>query len=184
MTAAIVQPRSGRVVVAVLGCAMLAARPAFLASSSRPALVLTVLFSLLLVAAVATPVPRVTRRVGAPVMPALLGIAAFGAVRLLVPGHAPAKFALPVVVANTLAAVAEEAWFRRYCYALMVPAGVPFAIGGTALLFALVHVATYGLWVLPIDLAAGVLLGWQRAVTGSWAVPAYTHVIANLLVLL
>ena len=55
---------------------------------------------------------------------------------------------------------------------------------GTAVLFALVHVATYGLWVLPVDLAAGALLGWQRHVTGSWTVPAYTHVIANVLVLL
>jgi hypothetical protein len=38
--------------------------------------------------------------------------------------------------------------------------------------------------VLPLDLAAGLLLGWQRATTGSWAAPAVTHVVANLLVVL
>jgi membrane protease YdiL (CAAX protease family) len=38
--------------------------------------------------------------------------------------------------------------------------------------------------VLPLDLAAGLLLGWQRQATGSWAVPAATHVVANLLVVL
>jgi hypothetical protein len=184
MTAAVVEPRSGRVVVAVLGCAMLAARPALIASSSRPALLLSILFALLLAIAVSVPVPRTSPATRVSVAPLLMGIAAFGAARLLVPGHAPTKLALPVLAANTLAAVAEEAWFRRYCYALLAPGGTAFAIGGTALLFALVHVASYGIWVLPIDLAAGVLLGWQRAVTGSWTVPAYTHAIANLLVLL
>ena len=58
------------------------------------------------------------------------------------------------------------------------------ALGGSALLFAAVHVTVYGLWVLPLDLAAGLLLGWQRQVTGSWAVPAVTHALANLLVVL
>ena len=55
---------------------------------------------------------------------------------------------------------------------------------GSAVLFAAVHVTVYGLWVLPLDLAAGLLFGWQRQVTGSWAVPAATHAVANLLVVL
>lgn len=181
MTAVVVQPRRGRVIVGALGCAALAARPALVASTSRPATLLSVLFALLLVIGVSAQLPGSTRITIAPV---LVGVVAFGFARLLVPGHAPAKFAVPVVLANTLAAVAEEAWFRRYCYALLEPAGAPFAIGATALLFALVHVAAYGTWVLPVDLAAGVLLGWQRAVTGSWTVPACTHAIANVLVLL
>ena len=58
------------------------------------------------------------------------------------------------------------------------------AIVGSTVLFAAVHVSIYGIWVLPLDLAAGLLLGWQRATTGSWAAPAITHVIANLLVVL
>jgi len=57
-------------------------------------------------------------------------------------------------------------------------------LAGSAVLFAAVHVTVYGLWVLPLDLAAGLLLGWQRRATGSWAVPAVTHAVANLLVVL
>lgn len=50
------------------------------------------------------------------------------------------------------------------------------------MLFAVVHVTVYGAWVLPLDLAAGLVLSWQRWATGSWGVPAVTHVVANLLV--
>ncbi len=42
----------------------------------------------------------------------------------------------------------------------------------------------WGWWVLPLDLAAGLILSWQRAATGRWAVPAATHVLANTLALL
>ena len=52
------------------------------------------------------------------------------------------------------------------------------------MLFASVHVSTYGFWILPLDLAAGALLGWQRAVSGSWGASAVTHAIGNVLVLL
>ena len=55
---------------------------------------------------------------------------------------------------------------------------------GSALLFALVHVTVYGWWVLPIDLAAGLVLSWQRWATVSWTVPPVTHLLANLLVVL
>jgi len=48
-------------------------------------------------------------------------------------------------------------------------------------LFAIVHVSVYGFAALPIDLAAGLLLSWQRDATGTWTVPAITHVIANAL---
>ena len=75
-------------------------------------------------------------------------------------------------------------WFRRLCYGLLAPAGPGFAIAASSVLFAVVHVSTYGFTVLPLDLAAGALLGWQRAVTGSWTAPAVTHVLANLFVLL
>jgi hypothetical protein len=47
-----------------------------------------------------------------------------------------------------------------------------------------VHVTVYGAWVLPIDVAAGAILSWQRWATGSWAVPAITHVVANVLVVM
>ena len=86
---------------------------------------------------------------------------------------------------NALAAVAEEAFFRRYLYGLVVePHGAVVAVAVTAGAFALVHVTVWGWWVLPLDLAAGLVLSWQRAATGRWSVPAATHVIANTLALL
>ena len=112
------------------------------------------------------------------------GLLAFGSGRLLVSGHTPAHATTAIVLANLLAAVAEEAWFRRLCFGLLAPAGPVVAVAGSSVLFALVHVSIYGFWILPLDLAAGAVLGWQRAVTGSWVTPAVTHMVANLLVLL
>ena len=80
--------------------------------------------------------------------------------------------------------MAEEAFFRRLCYGILGSGGAAWATAGSALLFALVHLTTYGAWVLPIDVAAGLILGWQRWATGSWRVPAVTHVLANLFVVL
>jgi membrane protease YdiL (CAAX protease family) len=57
-------------------------------------------------------------------------------------------------------------------------------MAGSAVLFAVVHVGVYGVWVLPLDVAAGLVLGWQRWATGSWAVPAATHVVANLVMVI
>jgi membrane protease YdiL (CAAX protease family) len=47
--------------------------------------------------------------------------------------------------------------------------------------FAAVHVTVWGWAVLPLDLAAGLVLGWQRWASGGWSVPAATHVAANVL---
>jgi membrane protease YdiL (CAAX protease family) len=118
----------------------------------------------------------------APAVALAMGVGAFAIGRLLGPGGA---LALPGPVAplvlNTLAAVAEEAFFRRLLYGLLAPRGVAVAVGGSAVCFALVHVTVWGWAVLPLDLAAGLILGWQRAVTGRWSVPAVTHVAANVL---
>ena len=93
---------------------------------------------------------------------------------------------LAVAIAlNALAAVAEEAFFRRYLYGLMATwSGPGVAVVATAAVFAVVHVTVWGWWVLPLDLAAGLVLSWQRAATGRWSVPAATHVLANTLALL
>ncbi|HUR23951.1 MAG TPA: CPBP family glutamic-type intramembrane protease [Acidimicrobiales bacterium] len=86
---------------------------------------------------------------------------------------------------NALAALAEEAFFRRYLYGLVTERhGEVVAVVVTAGAFALVHVTVWGWWVLPLDLAAGLVLSWQRAATGRWSVPAATHVLANTLALL
>lgn len=175
-------------VLAALGCGLLAARPAILASAREPAAALAVMFAVLLVVGALVPLPTpsavITQSRRATAVTVALGVAAFAVARVLAGGHAPARFTLPVVAANTLAAVAEEAWFRRLCFGLLAPAGPVVAVAGSAALFASVHVATYGFWVLPLDLAAGVLLGWQRAVSGSWGAAAVTHAIGNVLVLL
>jgi membrane protease YdiL (CAAX protease family) len=88
------------------------------------------------------------------------------------------------LVLNALAAVAEEAFFRRLVFDLLSPYGPAAAVVGSAVLFAVVHVTVWGLWVLPLDVAAGLLLSWQRSVTGRWSVPAATHVLANALAIL
>jgi membrane protease YdiL (CAAX protease family) len=177
----------GVALVAAVGCGALAARPALLAPADRPAVALALLFGGLLVVGASAPLPR---RVFAPVhafrlvvTATLLGVGAFAIGRVLIGGHAPTQATLAAIVANTLAALAEEVWFRRLCYGLLEPAGPAFAVAATSVLFAAVHVSTYGFSILPLDLAAGALLGWQRAVTGSWSAPALTHVLANLFVL-
>ena len=86
------------------------------------------------------------------------------------------------LLGNTLAAVAEEAFFKAFPLPAVEPGTAREVFIGTAALFAAKHVTVYGTWVLPIDLAAGFILSWQRWATGSWAVPAITHVVANVLV--
>ena len=114
-----------------------------------------------------------------------VGVVAFALGRAVVEVPVrPNGLALAVAL-NALAAVAEEAFFRRYLYGLVVERhGTAVAVIVTAGAFALVHVTVWGWWVLPLDLAAGLVLSWQRAATGRWSVPAATHVVANTLALL
>jgi membrane protease YdiL (CAAX protease family) len=93
----------------------------------------------------------------------------------------PAYFAAGPVVAVSVAALAEEAFFRRFMYGwLERREGAPIAVAITAILFALIHLPIYGVAVMPLDLAAGALLGWQRWATGTWTAPLVTHLAANL----
>jgi membrane protease YdiL (CAAX protease family) len=180
----------GGAALVVVGCVLLEARPALVAASPVPAATLVALFVGLLVVGACWPVPAtvddsrsVAGRAGTAAVVAL-GVVAFAVGRLVGGGHAAVPASAILVLTNTLAAVAEEAFFRRLCFGLLAPAGVAWAVVGSALLFAVVHVTTYGLWVLPLDLAAGLVFGWQRATTGSWRAPAITHVLVNLLVVL
>ena len=86
-------------------------------------------------------------------------------------------WALPLTL---LAAVAEEALFRRAMFGALERRGAIVAIGSTALAFALVHVPLYGVAAFPVDLGAGLVLSWQRWSSGTWTVPAATHAVANL----
>ena len=172
--------------VIAAGCALLAARPLFGRWASDPTAQLVVLFVSLLLVGVMWPLtaPRIALTRRRVLVPFAVGIVAFALGRVLGGGHAPAVMASRLLALNTLAAVAEEAFFRRLVYARLLVGGEIAAIVGSAVLFAAVHVTVYGVWVLPIDLAAGLLLGWQRQASGSWAVPAATHVFANILVVI
>jgi hypothetical protein len=173
--------------VATAGCAVLASRPALVSVVSHPTLALTFLYAALLVVGtrirVAGPRAAATRTAPGTALAYVVGVLAFVLGRLIGGGHPATRLTVLAIALNTLAAIAEEAWFRRLCYGIAEPAGATYAVVTSAALFALVHLAAYGPGVLPLDFAVGLLLGWQRATTGSWTVPAWTHAIANLVVL-
>jgi membrane protease YdiL (CAAX protease family) len=110
-----------------------------------------------------------------------LGIAAVAAAALLARPVPPLPGGTVALGLGLLAAVAEEALFRGALYALLERRGALLAVGVSASMFALVHVPSYGLAALPVDLGAGLLFGWQRWASGRWTVPAATHAAANLL---
>jgi membrane protease YdiL (CAAX protease family) len=93
------------------------------------------------------------------------------------PGVPFSTWAIPI---SLVAAVAEEALFRRAAYGWLARYGVAIAVVGSALLFAAVHLPFSGLAALPVDFGAGLLFSWQRWASGTWTVPAATHAAANL----
>ena len=195
MTAAVFLRTRAAWTLAVAGCAVLLARPSLLPDGRDPTARLVWLFVLLGLVGALWPTTRAAVAVKpAPAPVALLALAlgslAFVIGRFATGGFATGGFAaahpwfVRSLVLNALAAVAEEAFFRRLVFDLLSPYGPTVALVGSAGLFAIVHVTVWGLWVLPLDLAAGLLLSWQRSVTGRWSVPAATHVLANALALL
>lgn len=84
------------------------------------------------------------------------------------------------VVVSAAAAIGEELFFRRGLYGFLERTGAVLAIGVTSVLFAIVHVGVYGWRLAALDLAAGVVFGWQRWATGTWTSPAASHVVANV----
>jgi membrane protease YdiL (CAAX protease family) len=164
-----------------------AARPLLSRAFHNPTGPLVALFLALLAAGLIWPVANAGEqerpRCRTAVVVLVLGIVAFAFGRLMGGGHPPAEMTARVLALSTLAAVAEEALFRRVVFSELVPGGAGLAVLGSAALFAVVHVSVYGFWVLPVDLGAGLVLSWQRWASGSWAVPAATHVIANVLVI-
>jgi hypothetical protein len=177
----------GPCLLAAAGCAALAARPALTSLTTHPTVLLASLYAALLAVGARTRVgaraPTMMARPRTSASVLALGVGTFALGRLIGGGHAAAPLTLTALALNTLAAFAEEAWFRRLCFGIAEPAGSGYAVVTSAALFALVHLAVYGAAVLPLDFAVGLLLGWQRVTTGSWTVPAWTHALANVLVL-
>jgi membrane protease YdiL (CAAX protease family) len=122
-------------------------------------------------------------------LPMVLGIG-IGAVAVaaFLPGARPAAHLMVLtpaaILLNSLAAVSEEAFFRRFLYGRLERHGVAVAVGASALTFALIHVPIYGTSIFWLDLGAGLLFGWQRWASGRWEPSAATHVAANLLVVI
>jgi membrane protease YdiL (CAAX protease family) len=80
-----------------------------------------------------------------------------------------------------LVAVAEEVALRGALFtAVRSWGGDGAALVVTTILFAVMHVPLYGIGALPLDLAAGLLLGGLRIVSGGVLAPAVAHVIADL----
>ncbi len=184
------------VAVVAAGCAALLARPWLVRLPVDPVALLVALFVVLGLVGATWRLParrplwaprsatgRCAARGSVPAGLVLgIGLGAFGVGRLLAVGSVPvAPFILTSVALNSLAAVAEEAFFRRFAYGLAAVRGPAVAVVASAALFAAVHVTVWGWAVLPLDLAAGLVLGWQRWASGGWAVPAATHVAANVL---
>jgi membrane protease YdiL (CAAX protease family) len=171
------------VAVGVLGAVSLALRPV-----GWGGVVATVAVGIVALAAAQTQAPARVAGAGgwvrssSPAMVLAVGLLAVVAARVIgapLPGPASAVG----VGASLAAAVAEEALFRGVLHGalLRLRAGPVLAIGLPAAFFALVHVPGYGPGSLFVNLAAGLLLGWQRHAADSWTVPAATHAVANLI---
>jgi len=117
-------------------------------------------------------------------IPLAIGFAAVLLARAAAGAAPPVPVTVAIVALNTAAALAEEAFFRGFLFGRLEPWGVGLAVGVSALAFAAIHLPLYGWAAFPVDLGAGLLLSWQRAASGTWAVPGATHALANLLAVL
>ncbi len=96
----------------------------------------------------------------------------------LAPASTAMAFWTPTVA---VVAIAEEVALRGALFdAVRAAGGDGWALAASTLLFALIHLPLYGVGALPLDLAAGLLLGGLRIVSGGVLAPAIAHVIADL----
>jgi membrane protease YdiL (CAAX protease family) len=109
-----------------------------------------------------------------------LGCLGFAAVRFFAPVHAQ-HVGTAALLASVVAAVGEELVFRHGVYGILERFGPVAAVIGAAAMFGVVHAPMYGWTIVPLDVAAGLVFGWQRWATGSWTSPAAAHAVANVL---
>jgi membrane protease YdiL (CAAX protease family) len=170
-------------VVVTGGIAFLLARPT-LGGTAMAVPLLAAGYLVLGAAALAVGTTVGDRGAGAPLgWTVVLGIGLAGVAGAVVVGGPVADRRVGVVAGGLalVAAVAEEALFRRVLYDRLLRFGVVGAVAGSAVVFALVHLPAYGVAAMPVDLGAALLLSWQRYASGRWTVPAVTHAVANLL---
>ncbi len=165
----------------ILGCAALLVRPVGGVATPQRLAVLAAIAVAVAVCGLAFPagIGR-TDRAGAVVALAAGGAALACAWLVGGPRISPRADGAAVAV-SVAAAVAEELLFRRALFGALLRAGPAVALVGSAVVFAAVHVPAYGWAALPVDLGAGLLFGWQRQASGTWAVPALTHAAANVI---
>lgn len=169
--------------VMIVGFAVLVARPfADAATGTRTAL-FAASYLMIGLASIAVPLERERPHL-APGLALLWGLGAVVVAANVSGSPVPLPWSAAALPLSLLAAVAEEALFRRIAYARLERFGAVVAVVGSALLFGMVHVPAYGLAALPVDVGAGLLFGWQRWASGTWTVPAATHAVANALVVL
>jgi membrane protease YdiL (CAAX protease family) len=170
-------------IVIVVGTAVLVLRPFVAAPSGARVSLFAVSYLTIGLASIAVPAERDRARV-APGFVLLMGFAALALSASVVGTPVPLPWSAAALPLSLLAAVAEEALFRRLAFARLERFGAVVAVAGSAILFGLVHVPAYGFAALPVDVGAGLLFGWQRWASGTWTVPAATHAFANALVVL
>ena len=170
-------------VVVAVGSILLALRPLSDLTADSRVVLFGATYLGIGVASIAVPVGRDLPRVSS-VMALGFGVAALAGIAWVIGPSVPSPWSAAALPLSLLAAVAEEALFRRVAYARLERLGAVVAIAGSALLFGLVHVPAYGVGALPVDVGAGLLFGWQRWASGTWTVPAATHAFANALVVL
>lgn len=177
-----VEDRSATIVVLV-GVAVLLVRPFAHVDATTRMVLLAASYVTIGLASIAVPLERDRARLS-PGLTLWPGLGAVALAASVSGSPVPLPWSAAALPLSVLAAVAEEALFRRLAYGRLERFGAGVAIVGSALLFGLVHVPAYGLAALPVDVGAGLLLGWQRWASGTWTVPAATHAFANALVVL
>ena len=170
-------------IVIVVGTAVLVLRPFATPPSGARVSLFAVSYLTIGLASIVVPAERDRARL-APGFVLPMGFAAVALSASVAGTPVPLPWSAAALPLSLLAAVAEEALFRRLAFARLERFGVVVAVVGSALLFGLVHVPAYGLAALPVDVGAGLLFGWQRWASGTWTVPAATHAFANALVVL
>ncbi len=169
--------------VVLSGLVVLLARPFVGGLPGGRVLLFACAYATIGLAAVAVPAATERPRL-APSIVLGLGLVSIAISALMAGSPVPAPWTNAALPLSLLAAVAEEALFRRVLYARLLRLGAVAAITITAVVFALVHLPAYGTAAIPVDLGAGLLFGWQRWASGTWTAPAITHGAANLLAVL